>query len=214
MRLSRNCFSRRALTAALVTGACVAAPASANTTPLGSTVIGYTAASAATCYRPSFTQALKAFGDTRWYVLAPGAGFNFGAPGWQFTGGARLAADPARGPSLVIPPGASAISPGFCVDLALSALPVLQPASSPTDPSKGRILVEVVYPQLAGPRVDRGHRSSTASRAIRRAGAGGFRSDVDLKPDFAGSVPARAMSRCASRRSSPATPASGASTTS
>src|SRR3712207_5681261 len=110
-------FSRRALTVAFVAGMSVAAPALANTTPLGATAVRYTASSDTTCHRPGFTQALRGFGDPRWYTLAPAADFSLGAPGWQLSSGARLAADPARGTSLVLPPGGSAISPGFCVDL-------------------------------------------------------------------------------------------------
>ena len=187
MRLSRNRFSRRALMAAFVTGACVAAPASANTTPLGTTVIGYTAASDTTCHRPGFTQALRSFGDTRWYTPAPGADFNFGAPGWQLKSGAKLAADPSRGTSLVLPPGASAISPGFCVDLDYPHFRFFNHFVA-KDPSKGEILVEVVYPQLRSPEWTEVSKFD-GKQGTATSGSWRLSSDVDLKPDFAGSVP-------------------------
>ena len=72
------------------------------------------------------------------------------APGWQLKSGARLAADPARGTSLVLPPGASAISPGFCADLDYPHFRFFNRFVA-KDPAGGKILVEVVYPQLANP---------------------------------------------------------------
>ena len=51
-------------------------------------------------------------------MLAPYGSFtNNIATGWQLAGGARLATDVTRGVGLALPAGASAISPGMCVDL-------------------------------------------------------------------------------------------------
>ena len=174
---------------AVVAAAVLAGPAQANTTPLGQTVIAYTGQSAATCDRPSFTQSLKAYGDSRWYVLAPSGSFTgAAAPGWQLRGGAKLAADAVRGTSLALPPGGSAISPGMCVDLDYPHFRFANKFVA-KDPAGGKILVEVVYPQLRSPEwtevIDFDGKQSQL------AGAGSWRlsQDVQLKPDFAGDAP-------------------------
>ena len=175
--------------AACVAVAASAVPAAANTTPLGTTVIQYTSASAATCDRPSFTQPLRAYGDSRWYVLAPNGSFtNSVAPGWQLRNGAKLATDAARGVSLVLPPGGSAISPGMCVDLDYPHFRFFNKFVA-KDPAGGKILVEVVYPQLASPEWT--DVIEFDGKASQLAGAGNWRlsQDVELKPDFAGDTP-------------------------
>lgn len=178
----------RATVAAVATAAALAGPAQANTTPLGTTVIAYTPASDATCDRPSFTQSLAPLGDDRWYVQAPAGNFNATtAPGWQLRNGARLAPDAARGTSLVLPTGASAISPGFCVDLDYPHFRFANRFIA-RDPSKGEILVEVVYPKLARPDWTEVSKFDGAQGVA--AGANWrLSSDVDLKPDFGGDVP-------------------------
>ena len=180
--------SRRALAVGIVAGAAAAAsPAHANTTPLGSTAINYTPASGTTCDRPTFTRALAAYGDNRWYALAPAGNFDGAAPGWQLKSGARLAADPARGTSLVLAPGASALSPGFCVDLDYPYFRFFNRFVA-KDPSKGEILVEVVYPQLRNPEWTEVTKFD-GTQGTPVSGSWRLSSDVALKPDFAGGVP-------------------------
>jgi hypothetical protein len=188
LRLVSAGIGARAATTAVVAAAVLAGPAKANTTPLGTTVINYTAESAATCDRASFTQPLKPYGDSRWYVLAPSGSFTgASAAGWQFRGDASLAADAARGTSLTLRPGASAISPGMCVDLDYPHFRFANKFVA-RDPSKGKILVEVVYPQLRSPEwtevID------FDGKQGQLAGTGSWRlsQDVQLKPDFAGDV--------------------------
>ena len=81
------------------------------------------------------------------------------------------------------------------------------------DPAGGKILVEVVYPQLRSPEwtevIDFDGKQGQLAGVRELA----YSQDVELKPDFAGSRRARATSRCASPRSRPATPVSVASTT-
>lgn len=177
-----------ALTVGLIASLALAGTAEANTTPLGSTSVNYTPASASTCDRPTFTQALRSYGDLRSYALAPSGSFTGPVAGWQLGTGAKLAADTARGTSLVLAPGASAISPGMCVDLDYPHLRFFNKFVA-KDPAGGKIRVEVVYPQLANP-----HWTDVIEfdgKASAPAGAGNWRlsQDVDLKPDFAGSMP-------------------------
>lgn len=178
-----------AATIAAVAATAPAATAQANTTPLGQTAIAYTGQSATTCDRPSFTQALRAYGDSRWYVLAPSGSFaGATAPGWQLHNGARLAADSARGTSLALPPGASAISPAMCVDLDFPHFRFANKFVA-RDPAGGKIRVEVVYPQLQSPEWT--DVIEFDGKQSQLAGPGNWRlsQDVQLKPDFAGDVP-------------------------
>ena len=179
----------RSIMAACVALAAWTVPAAANTTPLGSTVIQYTSGSAATCDRPSFVQPLRSYGDSRWYVPAPNGSFTNGiAPGWQLAGGAKLASDAVRGVSLVLPPGGSAISPGMCVDLDYPHFRFFSKFVA-KDPAGGKILVEVVYPQLARPEWTEVKEFDGKQSAPAGSGNWLLSPDVDLKPDFAGSVP-------------------------
>jgi hypothetical protein len=72
---------------------------------------------------PSTVTPFTAFGDNGDYFLTPGGSFENGAPGWNLTGGAALAADnntagidPSTDTTaLSLPAGSSATSPSMCV---------------------------------------------------------------------------------------------------
>ncbi len=166
----------------------LAATAQANVTPLGSTVIAYTPGSTATCVAPAYAWPYRALGDSRTYVLAPSGSFTGGvAPGWQLSGGARFDGDAARGTSLVLPPGASAVSPGICVDLDY---PHLRLAHKAVGSNAGNLELrsEVVYPQLLGPAWTE-VKQFDGYQGDRVASGWLISPDIDLKPDFGGSVP-------------------------
>jgi hypothetical protein len=176
----------RASASALVIGAVAAVPAQANVTALDAS-IAYTDASRSTCEKPAYAWPYKAIGDSRTYVLAPHGAFTGAvAPGWQLRNGARFVGDGARGVGLALPPGASAISPGMCVDLDY---PHFRFAHKVVGRNAGgvEINVEVTYPQLKRPvwtevKQFDGYQGNVVASGWR------ISPDVDLKPDFGGSV--------------------------
>lgn len=188
LKLAHIRFTARAGVLAAVAAVGFALPAHASTTPLGSTVIAYTATSDSSCDRPAFTRALLSIGDDRWYTPAPSGDFAGGvAPGWQLRSGARLGADAGRGTSLVLPAGASAISPGMCVDLDYPHLRFAHKVVG-KNASGVEIMVEVVYPRLPDPvwtevKQFDGYQGDSVASGWRVS------PDVDLKPDFGGKVP-------------------------
>ncbi len=170
---------------AVAAGAALAAPAPANTTPLGTTSIAHTDASRSTCESPAFVRPYTGLGDSRTYVLAPAGTFDAGATGWQLRDGARLAADATRGTSLVLPPGASAISPAACIDLDYPHLRLAHKATG-WNPAGLELKTEVVYPQVRSPQwVEVKQFDPFQGDQV----ASGWRisPDVDLKPDLGGS---------------------------
>jgi hypothetical protein len=108
-------------------------------------------------------------------------------PGWQLRGGARFATDAARGAGLALPAGASAISPGMCVDLDYPHLRFAHKVVG-RNASGVEIRMEVTYPQLRNPvwtevKQFDGFQGNSAGSGWR------ITPDVDLKPDFGGQVP-------------------------
>jgi hypothetical protein len=101
---------RRRLAAGVAATAALApaAPAQAATQPCGDEPL---------------QQAFAGFGDSDWYFLAPGGGFEDGADGWSLGGGAALvdSTDPfglggaGDRSSLALPRGATATSAPFCI---------------------------------------------------------------------------------------------------
>jgi hypothetical protein len=75
------------------------------------------------CADESLQQAFAAWGDSDWYFLAPGGGFEDGAAGWSLSGGAALvgSTDPfglggaADRRALALARGATATSAPFCI---------------------------------------------------------------------------------------------------
>jgi hypothetical protein len=180
--------ARLVILGALGMATVLCAPASANVTPLGSTIINYTDASRSTCESPAYAGPYRSLGDSRTYVLAPSGSFTGGgAPGWQLAGGAHFTSDSARGTSLALPAGASAITPGFCVDLDYPHMRFAHKVVG-TGASNLEIRTEVVYPQLRRPEWTEvkqfdGYQGDPVSSGWR------ITPDVDMKPDFGGSVP-------------------------
>lgn len=82
------------------------------------------AALAGACNTSPLSQPFAAWGDHNPYELAPGGDFQYGAPGWKLTGGAKVVSggDPfgaeASPMSLQLPAGSSAQSPYTCVNLS------------------------------------------------------------------------------------------------
>jgi hypothetical protein len=180
-------IAARIFVGALAVVAVAAGPAQANVTPLNTT-IQYTDTSRSTCETPAWAWPYRAIGDARTYVLAPDGAFTGGvAKGWQLSGGARLASDSARGVGLALPAGASAISPGMCVDLDY---PHLRFAHKVVGRGAGGIEIktEVVYPQLRNP-VWTEVKQFDGFQGDRVASGWRITPDVDLKPDFGGQVP-------------------------
>jgi hypothetical protein len=135
----------RALVGASAAVLALAAPASA--APAGAPAIQATDASRSTCESPALGTPYAAIGDERSYVLAPGGSFEDpAAAGWQLRGGAAVEQDRRRGGHLVLPVGASAVSPSMCIDLDYPHLRF-------SHKIRGRhaeavdIKVDVVYPQ-------------------------------------------------------------------
>ena len=188
MKLAAARIRARALATGMVASVALAGTAEANTTPLGSTVISYTSESSYTCNRPAFTQPLRSFGDLRYYALAPSGSFTGAVSGWQLRNGAKLATDTVRGTSLALPPGASAISPGMCVDLDYPHFRFFNKFVA-KDPAGGKILIEVTYPSLPGPEWTEVKEFDGKQGSSAGAGSWRLSPDVDLKPDFGGSVP-------------------------
>jgi hypothetical protein len=110
----------------------------------------WTPAASADCPAPSLFTPLARLGDARSYFVAPGGAFE--APAWSLAGGAALTGGSgplrlgtAKG-SLKLPPGGSATSPVFCVDLNYPTLRFF--SSQLVARSKAKLGVEVIYPAL------------------------------------------------------------------
>jgi hypothetical protein len=102
------------------------------------------------CAAPALAPALSAFGDPRSYFVAPGGDFE--GPAWKLAGGATLTdgsgplrLGSARG-SLKLPPGGSATSPIFCVDLEYPTMRFFSAQRAAWSSSK--LTVDVMYPAL------------------------------------------------------------------
>jgi hypothetical protein len=125
--MMNNLFSRSVIGLGAVVASCGMLPvgaASANTSP------------SRACPDEVFTQPLLAFGDSRFYTLAPGeSAGDFDGTGWTLSGGASIVtttlADGSAGSVLDLPAGSSAVSPPMCVSTGYQA---------------GRMMTRVVAP--------------------------------------------------------------------
>lgn len=132
----------RALVGASAAALALAAPAAA-----AGPAIQATEASRSTCESPVLGTPYAAIGDERSYVLAPGGSFeDAAAPGWQLGGGASIQQDRRQGGQLVLPVGASAISPSMCIDLDYPHLRFSHKIAG-RHARAVEIKVDVVYPQ-------------------------------------------------------------------
>ena len=163
-----------------------------------------TPASLATCTAPRLASVLSSLGDRRSYFSAPGGDFESGLDGWQLAGGAARVAgnEPwrvlgsAHGSSLRLPPGSSAITPTFCIDLDYPTFRFF--AAQLQSKADAELQVDVFYPDVAKRNVRqaetvKGDKPTTWTLA----------KDVDLKPTTAGK--ARGWRRVALRFRVPAT---------
>jgi len=163
--------------AVLVVGGLLAAlPAAASARPASPPHA--TASTAAECSPPATFAALAAFGDPRSYFVAPGGDFE--TPGWSLEDGATLSAGSGPlnlGPalaSLQLPPGGSATSPVFCVDVDYPVMRFFSAQHAPKTSSK--LNVEVIYPAL-------GTSNPKAATVSKGAPAWELSRDVLLRPD-------------------------------
>ena len=127
--MSNKIIGRR-LRGACVTAAALAAfapaafaPASANAKTSSSTsqmTAAEVAAAEANCTPPAVTQPFLPFGDANEYALVPGQSCdNFSGSGWSLSDGASIVSatlyDGSSGNVLLLPAGASAVSPPMCI---------------------------------------------------------------------------------------------------
>ena len=114
------------------------------------------AAGQATCTDPELFTPLTAFKDRRDYFVAPAGDFEDPQmPGWQFEGGASLAAGSSAHAvlggtqqlSLALPSGASATSPEMCVDLNYPTFRFF--VTQLEEDTDADLRVDVIYPALA-----------------------------------------------------------------
>jgi hypothetical protein len=116
---------------------------------------GRSVAGEQTCSRPNVFNALTAFKDQRDYFVAPAGDFEDPSlPGWELSGGARVAgggsahtvSGGAQTGSLLLPPGSSATSPQICVDLDYPTFRFF--AAQLERDTDSELSVDVVYPGL------------------------------------------------------------------
>lgn len=167
----------------LILGLILAVPASAQATTDDAVPVP-----AATCPELPIENPFEFDGDPLDYVLAPDGSFEEGASGWLLEGGAATSVgnDPfpiREGDDdavLSIPPGGTATSPAFCVDLNY---PTFRFALQQLSSQKGRLKVETLYPDSTKPKWRK-------TGAIRLRDDGWVLSDhLELAPDRGGSEP-------------------------
>lgn len=108
------------------------------------------AAQSTACNPPAPSQPFLSFGDSSWYVPAPGESYdNFAGKGWTLSGGASIQRtglyDGTRGNVLDLPAGASAVSPATCVN---NLYPYLR--TMVKDTNGGSVGVFISYQNLDG----------------------------------------------------------------
>jgi hypothetical protein len=161
------------------------------------------------CTRPMLSTRLAALGDRRSYFTAPGADFESSSmAGWQLSGGASLVSGNEsfhvlganHATSLRLPPGASATSPSFCIDLDYPTFRFFaQQAQAAADAG---LQVDVIYPDVAKKNV-------LVAATVKAPGATAWTlaKDVPLRPQTAGK--ATGWRRVALRFSVPVTKKGG-----
>lgn len=182
---------------ALIMAACLmsltfAAAAHAGKTPLGSTQLIASPASARTCNAPLIENPFGRFGDTRDYIMAPDGSFEDGVlTGWQLSGGARRVTEPDPvdlGPNdgagmLAFSAQSSAISPTMCVDLNYPSFRLL--AKAVRFPSSAEFKIEIIYPDT--PKPEWKELTEFDGRQFVYAGSGWLlTSDLDMVPTLGG----------------------------
>jgi hypothetical protein len=141
------------------------------------------------CTKPALSTLLTGLGDRRSYFPAPGADFESSSAlaGWQLTGGAARVAgnEPSRvlgaahATSLRLPPGSSATSPVFCIDLDYPTFRFfVEQVQAKADAG---LQIDVVYPDVATKNV---RRAATVKGGPTTAWT--LAKDVPLQPNTAG----------------------------
>jgi hypothetical protein len=172
----------RALLGASAAALAFTAPAAA--APVAGPEIPATDASRSTCERPALGTPYAAIGDERTYVAAPGGSFeDASGAGWQLSPTASIEAGRSGG-ELVLPMGASAVSPRMCIDLDYPHLRFSQNATG-RHAGAVAIKVDVIYPDVeAADWVGVAQVSPVAGAPV---GAGWRVSpDVALRPELGG----------------------------
>jgi hypothetical protein len=167
-RIHRQLRRRRVLAVALTGALSVVAatgPTAASAKDIGTSILATTASGTSiletpdtrqTCTAPQLLPAFSSLGDMRDYVLAPGGSFEGkDLDGWQVLkaqtggGGSPLEVQEVdeNKRSLRIPAGGSATSPAMCVDLHYPTFRLMTKGQQ----FKGRLRVEVVYPDSENP---------------------------------------------------------------
>jgi hypothetical protein len=107
-------------------------------------------AAQAACPTQPTKQVFRAFGDSAWYSLAPGGGFEAGTAAWTHSGTQVAPGNetyflnaPTDTQSLQVPAKAFAVSPAFCVGMEH---PTLRLVARKVSGSLGKLKVEILFP--------------------------------------------------------------------
>lgn len=160
----------------------------------GNESLNNTAETQQTCTDPLVEQPFWVAGDGRDYVMAPGGNFeNDDLPGWQIRGGGDVklgnedatlfAAGGNVGlSSLLLPKGASAVSPAMCVDLNYPIFRFVSKATNLTGEAK--LAVDVIYPDAPDPAFEQVASFNPSKLGWR------ISDDFAMSPERGGAVPA------------------------
>jgi hypothetical protein len=106
------------------------------------------------CPSAPVSQPFKAFGDSDYYTLAPGATFESGAAAWTLNANTKAAGNESfflngstDTTSLQIKAGGQVVSPAFCVD---GTMPTLRFVARKATSASGQLKVELLYADPAG----------------------------------------------------------------
>jgi hypothetical protein len=106
------------------------------------------------CPSAAVSQPFKAFGDSDYYTLAPGATFESGAAAWTLNTNMKVAGNESfflnrstDTTSLQIKAGGQVVSPAFCVD---GTMPTLRFVARKATSVSGQLKVELLYADPAG----------------------------------------------------------------
>jgi hypothetical protein len=106
------------------------------------------------CPSATVSQPFKAFGDSDYYTLAPGATFESGAAAWTLNTNTKVAGNESfflnrstDTTALQIKAGGQVVSPAFCVD---GTMPTLRFVARKATSVSGQLKVELLYADPAG----------------------------------------------------------------
>src|SRR5919202_5119318 len=106
------------------------------------------------CPSATVSQPFKAFGDSSYYTLAPGATFESGAAAWTLNTSTKVAGNESfflnastDTTALQIKAGGQVVSPAFCVD---GTMPTMRFVARKLTSVSGQLKVELLYADPAG----------------------------------------------------------------